>query len=330
MSGKRALKLARRIGTPLAIVPVVLAVLAAAGQAGAALPGVRDQAPGAPGSGASVAVGPQYDTAHVYVAPGTATAFVTSWLATFGGKSTPQVLTQVTPTPSRTLSELVLSPVGTLSVFDYKTGVPYPFGQERGADLVSNFSSGVAAALHSGAYLVVSPFRDPLGKDAIVQFPGGVDTQIYWHTKPPSYPRLATIPENRVYLQQPAANAFIRDYLAFSRGRIVTDNPHADGGQIGRPGTTFRSVLISSTFGRTLVMVTDGHLPYPFGRETVGYAVTDLAATLGKAKAAGARVLWGPYDTAAIDTAMVQFPGGYIAEIHQAGGHTGSAPRARY
>jgi hypothetical protein len=180
-----------------------------------------------------VAVGPQYDTAHIYVQPGTAAAFVKSWEATFGGTNTSPVLTDVTPTPSETLSELVLSPVGTLSVFDYTTGIPYPFGQERGGDLVANFSEGVADATRSGALLVVSPWNDPIGKDAIVQFPGGVDEQIYWHTTPPSYAPLATIPESRVYLEPQAADAFIRDYLAFSDGRIVSDDQHADGGQIG-------------------------------------------------------------------------------------------------
>ena len=57
---------------------------------------------------ASIAVGPQYDTTHV--------------------------LTDVTPTPSKTTSELVLSPVGSLSVFDYQTPIPYPFGQESHSD----------------------------------------------------------------------------------------------------------------------------------------------------------------------------------------------------
>jgi hypothetical protein len=318
MSGNPTIKKSWLVSVLLVVVAAVLA----------AAPATRGQAVGVPGRSTSVAVGPQYDTAHVYVAPGMATAFVQSWLATFGGKSTTPVVTKVTPTPSQTVSQLVLSPVGTLSVFAYRTSIPYPFGEERGGDLVSNFSRGVAAAVRSGASLVVSPFNDPVGKDAIVQFPGGVDTQLYWHTRPTSYPKLATIPENRVYLEPSAANAFIRDYLAFSGGRIITDDRHADGAQLGRPGTTFRAVLISSTFGKTLVIVTDGHLPYPFGRETTGYAVSNLAATLAKAKAAGARVLWGAYNSAAIDTAIVQFPGGYIAEIHQPGRHARAAPLA--
>jgi hypothetical protein len=38
-------------------------------------------------SSAPVAVGPQYDTAHVYVAPEDVDRLVASFLATFGGKA---------------------------------------------------------------------------------------------------------------------------------------------------------------------------------------------------------------------------------------------------
>ncbi|MEE6265577.1 VOC family protein [Streptomyces noursei] len=67
--------------------------------------------------------------------------------------------------------------------------------------------------------------------------------------------------------------------------------------------------------------VTDGHLPYPFGRETTGYGVTDLPVTLRKAEAAGAKVLWGPYTGHGRSNAVVRFPGGYVAELHQNGDH---------
>jgi hypothetical protein len=63
------------------------------------------------------------------------------------------------------------------------------------------------------------------------------------------------------------------------------------------------------------VLVTDGHLPHPFGREITGYEVSDLAATVGKAKGAGAIVLSAPCQTSDRTNALVQFPGGYIAEI---------------
>jgi predicted enzyme related to lactoylglutathione lyase len=62
--------------------------------------------------------------------------------------------------------------------------------------------------------------------------------------------------------------------------------------------------------------VTDGHLPYPYGRELTGYETSDLEATLAKAKAAGARVLVEPYSSGDRRAALVQFPGGYIAEVH--------------
>jgi hypothetical protein len=57
------------------------------------------------------------------------------------------------------------------------------------------------------------------------------------------------------------------------------------------------------------VMVTDGHLPYPYGREITGYEVANLSDTLAKAKASGVAVLVGPYAAAQRTAAMVQFPG---------------------
>ncbi|MGW8698957.1 glyoxalase [Streptomyces lavenduligriseus] len=266
----------------------------------------------------TTAVGPQYDTTHVYVTPGDVDTFVASWEATFGGTHTAKVVTTVTPTPSSTESQLVHSPVGTLSVFDFKTPVPYPFGTERTGWLVSDLDRGVRQARQSGARVVVAPFDDPIGRDAVVQFPGGVNAQLYWHTKAPSYEPLKTVPDNRVYLTPDSVGEFLGAYLRFTGGRIVSDQRAADAGDIGLPGRTYRRIAIRSPFGNTVVSVTDGHLPYPFGRETTGYAVHDLTDTLRKAEAAGAKVLWGPYTAEGRSTATVRFPGGYIAELHTA------------
>ena len=64
------------------------------------------------------------------------------------------------------------------------------------------------------------------------------------------------------------------------------------------------------------MLVTDGHLPYPYGRETTGYEVDDLGSTLQKAISLGDKVLIQPVTLQGRTSAMVQFPGGYIAEIH--------------
>src|SRR4051794_24482188 len=61
----------------------------------------------------NVAVGTQYDTTHVYVAPEDFDRFVASLLATFGGTATKQGVFTVTPTQSSTMSQLVLTPVGS-------------------------------------------------------------------------------------------------------------------------------------------------------------------------------------------------------------------------
>ncbi|MGW5232562.1 hypothetical protein ACWEQU_09725 [Streptomyces nodosus] len=139
---------------------------------------------------------------------------------------------------------------------------------------------------------------------------------MYWHTIAPSYRPLATVPENRVYVPADAAGAFTRSCLAFTGGSVVSDDRKADTGEIGLSGRTYRRISISSHFGNTLVMVTDRHLPYPFGREVTGYRVTRLTDTLAKAKSAGATVLWGPHRAAGRNSALVRFPGGYVAEIH--------------
>ena len=106
----------------------------------------------------------------------------------------------MTPTPSSTMSQLVLTPAGTLSVFGFKTPIPYPFGVERTGYLVTDLDGATHAAQADGADVIVSPFNDPIGRDAVIQWPGGVNMQLYWHTTPPSYAALQTIPENRVYV----------------------------------------------------------------------------------------------------------------------------------
>jgi hypothetical protein len=265
---------------------------------------------------AGVAVGPQYDTTHVYVAPPDFDRFVASLIATFGGSTTKQGVFTVTPTPSSTMSQLVMTPVGTVSVFGFKTPVPYPFGLERTGYLVTDVDEAVRAAKATGADVLVTPFIDPIGRDAIIQWPGGVNTQLYWHSTAPSYAPLQTIPENRVYVSQDRMDAFVSSFLAFSHGSLVSDEPRAPGVEIGRPTETYRRVRIESKFGKLTALVTDGHLPYPYGREMTGYEVTNLTETLSKAKAGGVEVLVPPYTTDERESAVVQFPGGYIAEIH--------------
>jgi hypothetical protein len=175
----------------------------------------------------SVAVGAQYDTTHVYVAPEDFDRFVASLIATFGGTKTNQGVFTVTPTESSTMSQLVLTPVGSVSVFGFKTPIPYPFGAERTGYLVTDMDEAISTAKATGADTLVAPFNDPIGRDAIIQWPGGVNTQVYWHTTVSSYPALQTIPENRVYVSPDRVDAFVRSFLAFSHGAVVSDEPRA-------------------------------------------------------------------------------------------------------
>jgi hypothetical protein len=264
----------------------------------------------------SIAVGPQYDTTHVYLAPKDFDRFIASWTATFGGTTSKQGVFTMTPTPSSTILQLVYSPVGNLSVFGFKTPIPFPFGAERTGYLVTNMDAAIKAARAAGADVLVDPFPDPIGRDAVIQWPGGVNMQLYWHTTPPNYTPLVTVPENRVYVSADVVSAFLRGFLAFSHGKVVSDDAKAPGVEIGMPDKTYHRIRVESGFGKLTVLVTDGQLPYPYGREMAGYEVADLDGTLVKAAAVGATVLVAPYVAGDRNAAMVQFPGGYIAEIH--------------
>src|SRR5271155_5939523 len=60
----------------------------------------------------NVAVGPQYDSTHVYLAPAEFDRFVASVIATFGGTASKKGVFTITPTPSKTISQLIVTPVG--------------------------------------------------------------------------------------------------------------------------------------------------------------------------------------------------------------------------
>jgi hypothetical protein len=267
---------------------------------------------------ASVAVGSQYDTVHVYVAPADLDRFSDSLIATFGGTKSQKAELTITPTTSKTTWQAVYTSVGTFSVFGFTTPIPYPFGLERTGYLVTDLDTAIQSAKANDADVVVAPFNDPIGRDAIVQWPGGLYMQLYWHTNAPNYAKLNKVPENRVYVSPGRADAFVRAFVGFSQGKIVSDDRNAPGIEVGRPKDTYRRVRIDSNFGKITVLVTDGQLPYPYGREVNGYEVANLADTVNKAKAAGATVLVDPYTADQRQAAIISFPGGYLAEIHSA------------
>ena len=274
-----------------------------------ALPAVASAAP-------DVAVAPQYDTTHVYVSNADIDAFVTSFVSTFGGKPSPRAVFTVTPTPSKTASQYVQTPVGMLSVFAFQTPIPYGFGAERTGWLVTDIESATKAAIEAGADVTIEPFDDPIGKDVLIQFSGGVRTQLYWHTKAPNYAPLASVPDNRVYVSRVSGDKFIGQFLQFTHGKVLADAT-VDGAEIGRANEKVRRVYIGSGFGTTAVFISDGKLPFPYGRESTGYKVADMAATLARAVANGATVLTPPVLTSqGNSSAMLEFPGGYICEIH--------------
>lgn len=54
----------------------------------------------------------------------------------------------------------------------------------------------------------------------------------------------------------------------------------------------------------------------PYGREMTGYEVASLTDTLAKAESLGVSILIQSYSSSGRNAAIVEFPGGYVAEIH--------------
>jgi len=154
---------------------IVFIILALALGAGFAAPGRSTAAPEAQ---APVFVGPQYVTTHVYVSNADIDAFVNSFIATFGGKASPRAVYTLTPTPSKAASQYVQTPVGMLSIFAFQTPIPYPFGEERHGYLVNDMDAAMKAAIAAGADIRVDTFDDPIGKDALIEWPGGLKMQL--------------------------------------------------------------------------------------------------------------------------------------------------------
>jgi hypothetical protein len=75
--------------------------------------------------------------------------------------------------------------------------------------------------------------------------------QLYWHSTAPNYAKLDTVPENRVYVSPGRADAFVRAFVGFSRGKIVSDDRNALGTEVGRPKDTYRRVRIVPHSGRS-------------------------------------------------------------------------------
>src|ERR1700753_3539874 len=73
---------------------------------------ISSYALGNPNKSLGIAVGSQYDSTHVYVAPSDLDNFVNSFVATFGGQPSKPIISNVTPVSSSTTFRYIMSPVG--------------------------------------------------------------------------------------------------------------------------------------------------------------------------------------------------------------------------
>ena len=238
------------------------------------------------GATPSVAVGAQYDTAHVYVAPGDLDRFSDSLIATFGGTKSQQAALTITPTPSKTMWQAVFTPVGTFSVFGFATPIPYPFGVERTGYLVTDMDTAIQSAKANGADVVVAPFNDPIGLDAIVQWPGGLYMQLYG-TRARRITRNSTRSPKTGCTYHPVA-PMRSSALSWDLAREGSLRRPERTGHRGGPAKGYLPPRADRLHIRKIaVLVTDGQLPYEIGarlaltRRALGLTRFQMARLLG-------------------------------------------------
>jgi hypothetical protein len=130
---------------------------------------------------------------------------------------------------------------------------------------------------------------------------------------------LITIQEQRVYVSPDNVAAYISGYLRFTGGQIIKVLPLADGRDIGQPGETYQRFYLKSSVGVVDVLVTNGQLPFPYGKEHDGFQVSDVVVTVQRAVNSGATALTDPIFANGRTSAIIEFPGGFIAEVHDKG-----------
>jgi hypothetical protein len=67
---------------------------------------------------------------------------------------------------------------GRCLFFAFRTPVLFPFRQERTGYLATDMDQAIKAARSAGAEVIVEPVKDPIGIDAVIQWPGGVKMQL--------------------------------------------------------------------------------------------------------------------------------------------------------
>ena len=105
------------------------------------------------------------------------------------------------------MSQLVLTPVGTLSVFGFKTPVPYPFGTERTGYVVTDMDTAIQAAPRR-ALMCLSPCstipsgETPLSNDYGISTPASPEG----YTARPQSQSLGVVAKLQVLLKEADEN----------------------------------------------------------------------------------------------------------------------------
>ena len=268
----------------------------------------------------SLAVGAQYDTAHVYVAPADLDRFSDSLIATFGGTKSQKAELTITPTPSKTNWQAVLHSGWHVLCVRFHDADPIS---------VRPRTNRLPRDRHGCS--------DPIGESQRSRRCRGTVQRSHWarchRSVAGRHIYAALLAYDRAELREARQGPRKQGVRVTGSRRCVCPRFRgvlAREDRLRRPERTRRRG--GPTKGYLPPRADQLHIredrraryrwtaPYPYGREISGYEVANLADTVSKAKATGATVLVDPYTADRRQAAIISFPGGYIAEIYSAVG----------
>ena len=208
-----------------------------------------------------VAVGPQYDSTHVYVAPADFDRFVASFVATFGGTASKRAChgyADAEPDHVAACSDAGREPLGV------RLRDTCSLSLRRRADRLSRRGHGHrrpgGPRRWGGRHRRPVPRSDrPRRGDPVAG--RREHAALLAHDAASCAAAGCRSRKPRSTCRTTAPTPSSATSCAFSQGGRDSDDPRAPGVEIGRPGETYRRVRLASHFGEMAVLVTDGHLP---------------------------------------------------------------------
>ncbi|EIK67392.1 hypothetical protein PseBG33_2241 [Pseudomonas synxantha BG33R] len=266
--------------------------------------------------------GPQYALPHVFMFPDQLETFIDKFIAVLGGTFDPISDINLAAVPATMQFTDLYTSVGAISAQAYKDNAPpFPMGKEAVGFAVVDMNKAIQVASSGGAK-VLRRWEVLGNQEAMIETPGGVRIQFYaFSGAAPAREIQESVSNTRYYLSETDAEAFVTNFLAATKGTLISDGYYSSE-ELGVEGGVFRRVQIESTLGNVNIIavtsdIRDG-LKYPYTDIKTDFTVDDLAAVVEKARQNDVDVLVRPeYTDPSNRRAVLRFPGEYVIELRQ-------------